>query len=57
MNYEGMRIPVTGGRGFIGSSIVIRLAGVGENVVVPDSAIRGGGVNARNLAGMARMSA
>ena len=52
MNYAGKRILVTGGLGFIGSSIAVRLAAMGAKVLVLDSAIRGCGANARNLAGV-----
>jgi len=51
MNYDGKRILVTGGLGFIGSSIAVRLAEMGAKVLVLDSAIRGCGANGRNLAG------
>jgi UDP-glucose 4-epimerase len=51
MTYEGKRVLVTGGLGFIGSSIAVRLAAIGAKVLVLDSAIRGCGANMRNLAG------
>lgn len=51
MNYEGKRVLVTGGLGFIGSSIAVRLAKLGARVLVLDSAIHGCGANSRNLVG------
>ena len=50
MNYAGKRVLVTGGLGFIGSNLAVRLARVGARVTVIDSAVSGCGANWHNLA-------
>ena len=49
MFYAGKRILVTGGLGFIGSNLAVRLARDGAQVTVIDSAVRGCGANRHNL--------
>jgi len=49
MNYAGMRVLVTGGLGFIGSNVAVRLAQEGAQVTVIDSSVPGCGANRRNL--------
>ncbi len=49
-DYRGSRVLVTGGLGFIGSNLALRLAAAGAHVTVVDSAVAGCGANARNLA-------
>ena len=49
MNYAGKRVLVTGGLGFIGSNLAVRLAQEGAIVTVLDSAIAGCGANRFNL--------
>jgi UDP-glucose 4-epimerase len=48
--YEGMRVLITGGAGFIGSNLAIRLVEGGAQVVVADAMIEDHGGNPRNLA-------
>ena len=50
MNYAGKRVLVTGGLGFIGSNVAVRLAHEGASVTVVDSTVRGCGANTHNLA-------
>jgi UDP-glucose 4-epimerase len=50
MNYAGKRVLVTGGLGFIGSNVAVRLAREGAAVTVLDSTVRGCGANTHNLA-------
>ena len=49
MNYRDKRVLVTGGLGFIGSNLVLRLAQLGARVTVVDSCVLGCGANVRNL--------
>jgi len=49
MNYRGSRAIVTGGLGFIGSNLVLRLVELGAEVTVIDSQIPGCGGNLYNL--------
>lgn len=48
-NYEGMPVLVTGGLGFIGSNLALRLAELGAVVTVVDGCILGCGANRFNL--------
>ncbi|MBK7926348.1 MAG: NAD-dependent epimerase/dehydratase family protein [Bryobacterales bacterium] len=50
MSYEGKRVVVTGGLGFIGSNLVLRLVERGASVTVVDSCVQGCGANLFNLA-------
>jgi UDP-glucose 4-epimerase len=47
--YRGRAVLVTGGLGFIGSNLVIRLAGLGAKVTVVDSCVPGCGSNPENI--------
>ena len=49
MHYSGTRVLVTGGLGFIGSNLVIRLADLGARVTVIDSSVEGCGANLHNI--------
>jgi nucleoside-diphosphate-sugar epimerase len=49
--YRNSRVLVTGGLGFIGSNLVLRLAALGAEVTVVDSSVAGCGANPRNLCG------
>ena len=49
MHYSGKRALVTGGCGFIGSNLAIRLAAEGARVTVIDSMVAGCGANRFNL--------
>lgn len=49
MNYADKRILVTGGLGFIGSNLAVRLARDGARVTVIDSSVPGCGANRHNL--------
>ena len=50
--YQGKRVLVTGGLGFIGSNIVHRLSSLGARTTVIDSSVPGCGANASNLEGV-----
>lgn len=47
--YRGRRVMVTGGLGFIGSNLAIRLAGLGADVLIIDSLIPDSGGNLHNI--------
>lgn len=49
MRYHGRKVLVTGGLGFIGSNLVIRLAELGADVTVLDASLPGCGANSYNL--------
>lgn len=49
-SYDGATVLITGGAGFIGSNLAIRLAGLGADVTVVDSLIPEYGGNLHNLA-------
>ena len=49
--FRDRKVVVTGGLGFIGSNLTLRLAALGARVTVVDSAVRGCGANPHNLAG------
>jgi UDP-glucose 4-epimerase len=48
--YRNRKVLVTGGLGFIGSNVALRLAEAGAQVTVVDSAVPGCGANPHNLA-------
>ncbi|MBI4877373.1 MAG: NAD-dependent epimerase/dehydratase family protein [Acidobacteria bacterium] len=50
MSYAGKKVLVTGGLGFIGSNLAIRLAEEGAEVVIVDSSVAGCGANLHNIA-------
>ena len=50
-DYKGISVLVTGGLGFIGSNLALRLEALGANVTVVDSLLPGCGSNRHNLAG------
>ncbi len=52
--FAGKRVLITGGLGFIGSTLARALVGLGAEVAVVDSLIPEYGGNRRNLAGVAR---
>lgn len=49
--YAGRRALVTGGLGFLGSNLVVRLAGLGAQVTVVDACVPGCGASDANLEG------
>ena len=49
MYYSGARVLVTGGLGFIGSNLVVRLADLGADVTIIDSLVEGCGANLHNI--------
>lgn len=53
MHYKGKRVLVTGGLGFIGSNLAIRLVAEGARVAVADQFVPGCGGNRYNLTGAA----
>ena len=50
MSYDGARVLITGGLGFIGSNLAARLAGEGARVTLCDAMIEGYGGNLANVA-------
>ena len=52
--YAGRRVLVTGGLGFIGSNLALRLVQLGARVTIVDACIAGCGGNLRNIAPVAR---
>lgn len=50
LQYKDKRVLVTGGLGFIGSNLAIRLIQVGANVMIVDCSIAGCGANPYNIA-------
>lgn len=50
MRYRGVPVVVTGGLGFIGSNLAIRLVEEGARVTILDSAVAGCGANPLNIA-------
>ena len=50
--YEGKRVMITGGMGFIGSNLARRLVGLGADVLIVDSLIPQFGGNPFNIAGI-----
>jgi len=52
--FEGRRVLITGGLGFIGSNLAHALVGLGAKVTIVDSLIPEYGGNLRNLAGIRR---
>lgn len=50
-DYAGKSVMVTGGLGFIGSNLALRLAALGARVTVVDGLIAGCGANRANLSG------
>jgi len=52
--YAARRVLVTGGLGFIGSNLAIRLVQLGARVTIADSCIEGCGGNLRNVDAVAR---
>ncbi len=49
--FGGRRVVITGGLGFIGSNLAIRLADAGANVTIVDALVPRHGGNARNVSG------
>lgn len=49
MRYQGRRVLVTGGLGFIGSNLAIRLVEEGARVTIVDSSVAGCGANPYNI--------
>ena len=50
--WRGRRVLVTGGAGFLGSTVVQAMAAEGAQVTVIDAGLPGGGANPANLAGL-----
>ena len=50
-SYQGLKVLVTGGLGFVGSNLALRLEVIGADVTVVDSSLPGCGANRHNLAG------
>jgi UDP-glucose 4-epimerase len=53
MSYRGVPVVVTGGLGFIGSNLAVRLAEDGADVTIIDPAVPGCGANRHNIAPVA----
>jgi UDP-glucose 4-epimerase len=53
-SYVGGRVLITGGLGFIGSNLAIRLVELGARVTIVDSCVPGCGGNVRNISSIAR---
>jgi UDP-glucose 4-epimerase len=51
--YRGARVMVTGGLGFIGSTLAARLVELGADVLIVDRIVEGSGANRFNIAGFA----
>lgn len=51
--YRGSRVLITGGLGFIGSNLAVRLAQLGARVAIVDSEVEGCGANRHNIASIA----
>src|SRR5436305_15193716 len=51
-DFEGARVLITGGLGFVGSNLARRLAGLGAQVTLVDSLIPEYGGNTFNVAGL-----
>ncbi|MCA3382536.1 MAG: NAD-dependent epimerase/dehydratase family protein, partial [Roseomonas sp.] len=49
--WQGKRVLVTGGAGFLGSNLCHALAGMGARVTALDAMMPDGGASARNLEG------
>ena len=52
MSYEGKRVLITGGLGFIGSNLARELVEAGADVVLVDSLVPEYGGNRANIAGI-----
>ena len=52
--YRGRRVLVTGGLGFIGSNLAVRLVQLGAQVTIVDASIAGCGANVRNISSISR---
>ncbi|MBI1786946.1 MAG: NAD-dependent epimerase/dehydratase family protein [Acidobacteria bacterium] len=50
MDYQGKKVLVTGGLGFIGSNLVLRAVELGAEVTIVDSSVEGCGANLHNIA-------
>jgi len=50
--YSGREVLITGGLGFLGSSLAIRLSALGANVTIVDSLVRGCGGNPYNVSSL-----
>src|SRR5215471_8526926 len=49
MDYRGKRVLITGGLGFIGSNLAIRLDALGAEITIVDSSVEGCGASAENI--------
>lgn len=54
VSYAGKRVLVTGGLGFIGSNLSLRLVQLGADVTIVNSLVQGCGGNRRNIESIAR---